>query len=246
MNFPTNEPSQGGVGNAGGVGIGVPGAPSAQTFTVGEIGFGPSWQDDEPSLRQMYDAACATIIRLECEIEEANARIAVLEEERNILVKRFDARLHAVGITAEAKAAVIEGADNPYLPSPDGEQVGRERPEPSPHLSETPETDSHSPWRYSIKTPDGTTTHYVPADFARKLERERDEARAQYQTTHLLAEVLAKTQVELKAERDAWKQCAAGLADAVDYYHPALRDAEDGFSAERAAIACFDELEARK
>lgn len=42
----------------------------------------------------------------------------------------------------------------------------------------------------------------VLADFARKLERERDEARAQYETIHLLAEALAKTQVELKAERD--------------------------------------------
>jgi chromosome segregation ATPase len=35
-----------------------------------------------------------------------------------------------------------------------------------------------------------------------RLKQERDEARMQYQTTHLLAEVLAKTQVELKKERD--------------------------------------------
>ena len=44
-------------------------------------------------------------------------------------------------------------------------------------MSDTPETDAHSPWRYAITTPDGTTTHFVPADFARKLERERDEVR---------------------------------------------------------------------
>ena len=44
-------------------------------------------------------------------------------------------------------------------------------------MNDTPETDAHSPHRYGITTPDGTTTHYVPADFARKLERERDEAR---------------------------------------------------------------------
>ena len=38
------------------------------------------------------------------------------------------------------------------------------------------------------------------------VKRERDEARAQYQTTHLLAEVLAKTQVELVAERDELRE----------------------------------------
>lgn len=44
-------------------------------------------------------------------------------------------------------------------------------------MSDTPETDAHSPWRYAITTPNGVTTHFVPADFARRLERERDEAR---------------------------------------------------------------------
>jgi hypothetical protein len=43
-------------------------------------------------------------------------------------------------------------------------------------MSDIPETDANSPWRYSITTPDGKTTLFVPADFARKLERERDEA----------------------------------------------------------------------
>jgi len=37
---------------------------------------------------------------------------------------------------------------------------------------------------------------------ARILQAERDEARLQYRSTHALAEALAKTQVELKAERD--------------------------------------------
>ena len=36
-----------------------------------------------------------------------------------------------------------------------------------------------------------------------RLERERDEARMQYETTLLLAEALAKTINEMKAERDA-------------------------------------------
>ncbi len=52
-------------------------------------------------------------------------------------------------------------------------------------MSDTPETDAHSPASYAIIRPDGVRTDYVPADFARKLERERDEARA------LLAEMQA-------------------------------------------------------
>ena len=44
-------------------------------------------------------------------------------------------------------------------------------------MSDTPETDAHSPASYAIIRPDGVRTDYVPADFARKLERERDEAR---------------------------------------------------------------------
>jgi hypothetical protein len=43
-------------------------------------------------------------------------------------------------------------------------------------MSDTPETDAHAPFRYGITT-HGVTTYYIPADFARKLERERYEAR---------------------------------------------------------------------
>ena len=89
MNFPTNKPSQGGVGNAGGVCIGVQGAPPAQSFTVGEVGFGPTWQDDEPTLRQMYESACASIVRLECEADENKAQLATYEVERGILEKEL-------------------------------------------------------------------------------------------------------------------------------------------------------------
>ncbi len=46
-------------------------------FTVGEIGFGPSWSAE--------DSLAAANVRLHYELEEANARVAVLEEEQNIL-----------------------------------------------------------------------------------------------------------------------------------------------------------------
>jgi hypothetical protein len=67
-------------------------------------------------------------------------------------------------------------------------------------MSDTPETDAHSPASYAIIRPDGVRTDYVPADFARKLERERDEARMQYRSTEALAMALVKTIDELKAE----------------------------------------------
>ena len=56
-------------------------------FQVGCVGFGPAWSDDEPSLREMYDSACRSIVRLECALDEANARIALLEEEQKILAR---------------------------------------------------------------------------------------------------------------------------------------------------------------
>lgn len=75
MNLPLKQPSQGGGGNSGGVGIGVPHASSEPTFTVGEVGFGRSWQDEEPGLRALY--------------EEAQAQIAIYEVERGILEKEL-------------------------------------------------------------------------------------------------------------------------------------------------------------
>lgn len=89
MNFPTNKPSQGGVGNAGAVGFGEPGAASAQ-LSVGAVGFGPTWQDDEPSLREMYDRACQTIVRLECEADELRAEVALLQEQARIMRRDLD------------------------------------------------------------------------------------------------------------------------------------------------------------
>ena len=77
--------------SAGGDGIGaVANSPAHPSYTVGEIGFGPTWSDDEPSLRAMYDAACASIVRLECELDELRAANAIAEQERNILVREIE------------------------------------------------------------------------------------------------------------------------------------------------------------
>ncbi len=106
------------VGNSGGGGTlgGSLQAAPAHPLTVGEIGFGPMWSD-EPSLRELYDTACASIVRAECEADELRAEVAMLKQAMLLLAE------------------------------------------------------------------------------------ERDEARAQYRSTHALAESLVKTIGELKAER---------------------------------------------
>jgi hypothetical protein len=61
----------------------------ANPLTVGALGFSPAW-NDEPSLRDLYEIACQTIVRQDCELSEANARIAVLEAEQAILKNKID------------------------------------------------------------------------------------------------------------------------------------------------------------
>ena len=85
-------------------------------------------------------------------------------------------------------------------------------------MSETPETDKEvnmSAWLGS-----GPLVH---AEFARKLERERDEARIQYRSTLALAEALANTQIELKKERD---EANAQMCQAIGYLSTIAEDCE--------------------
>ena len=85
-------------GSAGGDGIGaVANSPAQSSYVVGEVGFGPCWQDDEPSLRQMYESACQTIVRLECEADELRAEVALAEAERIEMAKllRSERQMHA-------------------------------------------------------------------------------------------------------------------------------------------------------
>ena len=85
--------------NSGGGGTlrGAFDAAPANSLTVGAVGFGPTWQDDEPSLRAMYDAACASIIRLEQENQELRAEVALAEAERIEMAKmlRSEREAHA-------------------------------------------------------------------------------------------------------------------------------------------------------
>jgi len=108
-------------GGGGTLGGSLQAAP-AHPLTVGAVGFGPRWQDDEPTLRELYDVACASIVRLEQEAEEARATLATWEVERGILVRELErlremvaderARDEACRESCRDKAAADGGWDN--------------------------------------------------------------------------------------------------------------------------------------
>ncbi len=94
MNLSTGQAAsrRGDNNNSGGGGAlrGTFDAAPAHPLTVGEVSFGPMWHDDEPTLRELYDVACASIVRLEQEAEEARATLATWEVERGILVRELE------------------------------------------------------------------------------------------------------------------------------------------------------------
>jgi hypothetical protein len=91
MNLSTdNRPPAGECGAGGGLGTVAHAGPAH-----------PSWQDDESGWVQLTekgrkavaDNMAASIVRLEHQLEEANARIAVLEEEQRIMQRKYAPRL---------------------------------------------------------------------------------------------------------------------------------------------------------
>ena len=79
MSSDGGKPQKAGAGAFGGLNNPVP----AQ-FTAGAVGFGPMWQDDATTLQELYDKACQSIVRLECEADELRAEVALLREEQAI------------------------------------------------------------------------------------------------------------------------------------------------------------------
>lgn len=90
----------------------------------GHIQTAPA-QFEEDTVQRITDGMAHSIVRLQRELDEANARIALLEEEQKILATARLDQSH-FGRTV-AKAAVTEGGTG---------YSGAERPEPSPHFYE--------------------------------------------------------------------------------------------------------------
>jgi cell division protein FtsB len=58
-------------------------------YSVGAVGFGPCWED-QPTLRELYDIACAAIVRQEAEADELRAEVAMLKQGMVMLAEERD------------------------------------------------------------------------------------------------------------------------------------------------------------
>jgi predicted RNase H-like nuclease (RuvC/YqgF family) len=65
---------------------------SGVVHVLGNVGFGPAqtlWEE-QPTLRELYDQACAGLVRAECEIEELRAEVALLKQGMVMLARERD------------------------------------------------------------------------------------------------------------------------------------------------------------
>jgi hypothetical protein len=84
---------------------------SGAVHVLGNVGFGPAqtlWEE-QPTLRELYDQACAGLVRAECEIEELRAEVALAEAERIELAKQLRSEREALAESVREFAGVIEG-----------------------------------------------------------------------------------------------------------------------------------------
>lgn len=95
---------------AGAVDLGGSNKAASVGYSVGAIHFGPGcstlWEE-QPSLRELYDQACAGLVRADCEAEELRATVAMLQEQARILAdERDEARVQFRSVEALAMALV--------------------------------------------------------------------------------------------------------------------------------------------
>jgi hypothetical protein len=75
-------------------------------YPVGAVGFGPCWED-QPTLRELYDIACAAIVRQESEADELRAEVAMLKQGMVMLAEeRDEARVQFRSVEALGMALV--------------------------------------------------------------------------------------------------------------------------------------------
>jgi len=86
-------------------------------------------------------------------------------------------------------------------------------------MSDTPQTDAHSPASYTIIRPDGVRTDYVPADFARKLERERNEARDTVLRLRKQRAIARNFGDQMERERDEARRLLAAAKESLNAIH---------------------------
>ena len=102
--------------NAGAVPVWGPAdAAPAHHMTVGAVGFGPNWDDEEDTVqltwhgwKRVSDSMAASIVRLEQENEELRATVATWEVERGILVRELERLRELVADERARDAACAE------------------------------------------------------------------------------------------------------------------------------------------
>jgi hypothetical protein len=84
-------------------------------MTVGAVGFGPNWDDEEDTVqltwhgwKRVSDSMAASIVRLEQENEELRATVATWEVERGILVRELERLRELVADERARDAACAE------------------------------------------------------------------------------------------------------------------------------------------
>ena len=107
---------------AGAVDLGGSAQAASVGYPIGAIHFGPDcstlWEE-QPSLRELYDQACAGLVRADCEAEELRATVAMLQEQARILASERD----------EARDMVNRLRKQRIIARNFGEQMERERDE---------------------------------------------------------------------------------------------------------------------
>jgi hypothetical protein len=88
---------------------------SGAEHILGNVSFGPAqtlWEE-QPTLRELYDQACAGLVRAECENDELRAEVALLREEQRIMQRKLESeRDEACRESCRDKAAADGGWAN--------------------------------------------------------------------------------------------------------------------------------------
>ena len=83
----------------------------ANSIILGNVSFGParSLWEEQPSLRELYDQACAGLVRAECEVEELRAEVAMLQQQARIIAQeRNESQEKAERYRLEANAMMAK------------------------------------------------------------------------------------------------------------------------------------------
>ena len=116
---------------AGAVDLGGSAKAASVGYPVGAIYFGPAcstlWEE-QPSLRELYDQACAGLVRAECDAEELRATVAMLQEQARILADERDEALEALQQPPQISAK-LAGKMAGYTRSEQFSKLERERDE---------------------------------------------------------------------------------------------------------------------